>query len=371
MIPVCEPVLTGREAVYVGECLQTNWISSRGRFITEFERQFAAYCGADFGISTTSGTTALHLALAALGVGPGDEVILPAFTMAACAFAVLYTGATPVLVDADPETWNLDVDQVARRITARTKAIMPVHIYGHPVDLDPLIALADAHGIAVVEDAAEAHGAEYRGRRVGGIGRVGCFSFYGNKIITTGEGGMIVTSDPALADLASRLRDQAFDPNRRFLHTHLGYNYRMTNLQAAIGLAQLESIDAFVAARRRNAAEYNARLAGVPGLTRPVERPWAKNVYWMYSILIDPDRFGRTRDDLMADLRAAGIETRAFFYPMHRQPACLERGLFRGEAYPVADRLGDRGLYLPSGSGLTIEQIETVCQAVAAARTAG
>jgi perosamine synthetase len=363
MIPVCEPFLTGKESEYVGDCLKTNWISSAGKYIAEFEKGFAAYCGAKYAIATTSGTTALHLALAALGIGKGDEVIIPTFTMAACAFSVIYTGAKPVLVDSEPETWNMDVTRLERKITPRTKAIMPVHIYGHPCDMDPIMDIARKHRLYVVEDAAEAHGATYKGKMVGGIGDIGCFSFYANKIITTGEGGMIVTSDEKLADRARRLKDQAFSRERRFLHTELGFNYRMTNIQAAIGLAQLENIDRLVEMRRKNASIYNRLLKGVPGITLPVEKKWAKNVYWMYSVVIEKE-FGMSRDDLMAFLRQKGVDTRTFFIPMHVQPAFKNMGLFEAERYPVSDQLAEKGLYLPSGSGLTEEQINTVCEAV-------
>lgn len=363
MIPVCEPLLMGNEIEYVTDCLKTNWISSAGKYIAEFEKGFAGYCGAKYGIATTSGTTALHLALAALGIGGGDEVIIPAFTMGACAFAVIYTGARPVLVDSEPETWNMDVTQIEPKITTRTKAIMPVHIYGHPCDMDPIMDIARKHRLYVVEDAAEAHGATYKGRMAGSMGDVGCFSFYANKIITTGEGGMIVTNDEMVADFAKRLKDQAFSRERRFLHTDIGFNYRMTNVQAAIGLAQLEHIDRFVEMRRKNASLYNKQLKVVPGITLPKEKKWAKNVYWMYSIVIE-DEFGMSRDELMAFLRREGIETRTFFISMHMQPAFKKMGLFEGERYPVSEVLAERGLYLPSGSGLTEEQINTVCEAV-------
>ena len=363
MIPVCEPLLTGRELEYASDCLKTNWISSAGKYIPEFEKRFAEYCGCKYGISTTSGTTALHLALASLGIGPGDEVIMPAFTMAACAFAVIYTGAKPVLVDAERRTWNIDMAQLERRVTERTKAIMPVHIYGHPCHMDPVMEIAKRHSLFVVEDAAEAHGAEYKGIRVGSIGQLGCFSFYANKIITTGEGGMIVTNDAQLAEKARRLKDQAFSPQRRFLHTSIGFNYRMTNVQAAIGLGQMEIIDRFVEMRRKNASLYSAGLKGIPGITLPEQMKWAKNVYWMFGILTD-ERLGVTRDSLMQKLKEKGVDTRTFFIPMHVQPAFLDMGLFKGESYPVATELSERGLYLPSGSGLKSEEIDYICACV-------
>ncbi|MBI4287978.1 MAG: DegT/DnrJ/EryC1/StrS family aminotransferase [Chloroflexi bacterium] len=361
-MPVCEPLLLGQESAYVQDCLRTNWISSRGKYIQEFESKFAAYCGCSYGVTTTNGTTALHLALASIGIGEGDEVVLPTFTMAACVLAILYTGATPVLVDSDPDTWNMDVSQLEARITPHTKAIMPVHIYGHPCDMSPILDVASKHSLWVVEDAAEAHSAEYKGKRVGGIGQLGCFSFYANKIITTGEGGMVVTNDPKIAQRARALKDLAHSPQRRFLHTEIGFNYRMTNLQAAIGLAQLERINELSEMRRRNASRYNSLLAGVPGIRLPVERAWARNVYWMYSVVIK-DAFGASRDDLMARLTQRGIETRPMFIPMHQQPAFLQRGLFTGERYPVAEELSERGLNLPSSSGLG-DAVHAVCSAI-------
>jgi perosamine synthetase len=363
MIPVCEPFIGTKEAEYVADCLRTNWISSKGKYIEQFEQSFSRYCGCKFGISTTSGTTALHLAIASLGIGVGDEVIVPTFTMAATVFAIMYTGAKPVLVDSEAETWNIDVSKIEERITPRTKAILPVHIYGHPCDMDPILDIATRHRLYVIEDAAEAHGAEYKGKRAGGIGDVGCFSFYGNKIITTGEGGMVVTNNPEVADRARALKDLAFSREKRFLHTDIGFNYRMTNIQAAIGLAQFEKIDELVERRRRNAMLYNSILRGVRGIRLPPEKEWAKNVYWMYSIMVD-EGFGMSRDDLMKHLADRGIETRAFFIPMHQQPVFAQMGLFKGESYPVAEELAVKGLYLPSGSGLTREQIERVCTAI-------
>ena len=364
-IPVCEPSLDGNELAYVTDAVRSGWISSGGEYLKRFEEGFAAYVGVGHGIGTTSGTTALHLALAALGVGPGDEVIIPDFTMIASAFAVCYCGAMPVFVDADPETWNMDVAHVAARIGPRTKAIMAVHIYGHPTDMDPLLALAKDRGIPVLEDAAEAHGAEYKGRRCGSIGDLAAFSFYANKAITTGEGGMVVTSDAALADECRSLRNLSFPRTggRVYLHDRIGFNYRMSNLQGALGLAQLERIDTYVAARRAHAARYTDRLAGVAAIQLPVERPWAKNSYWMYGIVLrDGARIGR--DELAGRLAREGIETRPFFQPMHVQPALLRYGAKPTGSYPVADRLAARGLYLPSGSGLVDAAIDRVCERI-------
>lgn len=360
MIPVCEPYLSGNELKYVTDCFKTNWISSQGKYIGEFEQKFAQYCGVKYGVGTTSGTTALHLALVAIGIGKGDEVIVPAFTMAASVFAIIYTGAKPVLVDCEPDTWDMNVTQIEAKVTSKTKAIMPVHIYGHPCDMTPIMEKAERGSLSVVEDAAEAIGAEYKGKKTGGIADVGCFSFYANKIITTGEGGMVVTNKEEIAQRARRLKDQAYSPEKRFLHTDIGFNYRMTNIQAALGLAQLEKIDELVVRRRNNARLYRELLAGVPGIKLPAEKPWAKNVYWMYSILIE-DSSGISRDELQMKLKAVGIDTRAFFFPMHWQPAFNDLGLFQGESYPVSEDISRKGMYLPSGCGLKAEEIKWVC----------
>ena len=364
MIPVCVPLLGEKELENVVDCIKTNWISSKGKYVEEFEAKFAKYCGCKYGITTTSGTTALHLALASLNIKNGDEVIIPASTMIATAFAVIYCGATPVLVDAEPETWNMDVAKIEEKITDKTKAIMPVHIYGHPCDMDPIMKLASEHDLYVVEDAAEAHGAEYKGKKAGGIGDIGCFSFYANKIITCGEGGMVVTNDEEIAEKAKSLRNLCFPKEKRvYLHSEVGYNYRMTNIQAAIGLAQFERIDELVEMRRRNAHLYNGYLKDVVGVTLPVEKEWAKNVYWMYSILVE-DEFGMSRDELMKKLEEKGIETRTFFIPMNEQLVFQERGLFNGESYPVAEELSRKGMYLPSSSGLKEDEIKYICDVI-------
>jgi len=365
-IPVCEPSLDGNELAYVTDAVRSGWISSGGDYLKRFEEGFAAYVGVGHGIGTTNGTTALHLALAALGIGPGDEVIIPDFTMIASAFAVCYCGAMPVFVDADPETWNMDVAQVAERIGPRTKAIMAVHIYGHPTDMDPLLALAKERRIAVLEDAAEAHGAAYKGRRCGSLGALAAFSFYANKAITTGEGGMVVTNDAGLADECRSLRNLAFPRTggRVYRHDRIGFNYRMSNLQGALGLAQLERIDVYVDARRAHAARYNERLAGVAAVQLPAERPWARNSYWMYGVVLRDDApIGR--DELASRLAADGIETRPFFQPMHTQPALVRHGADATGRYPVSDRLAARGLYLPSGSDLSDDEIDRVCDRIA------
>ena len=366
IIPVCEPRLDGNEMKYVTNCIETNWISSAGRYIQDFEEAFAVACDCEYGAACANGTVALHLALATLGIGPGDEVIIPTFTMIATINAVAYTGATPVLVDSEPETWNMDIAQVEAKITPQTKAIIAMHTYGHPVDMDPIMDLARAHDIYVVEDAAEAHGARYKGRRIGGLGDCAAFSFYGNKIITTGEGGMVTTSNPDIARIVWNLRDHAFSEERHFWHKYLGFNYRMTNLQAAVGLAQTEQLDTFVQARRGNAAHYTSLLKKIPGIVTPPEKEWAENVFWMYGILVD-DEFGMTRDDLRRWLAKRGIETRTFFIPMHVQPIYFQT--YKGQRYPVAEMLCKRGMYLPSASSLTRSEIEFVVESIAEART--
>ena len=366
IIPVCEPTLDGNELKYVQQAVETNWISSAGGFIRDFEARFAEECGAKYGIACANGTVALHLALATLGLEPGDEVIIPAFTMIATINAVTYCGATPVLVDNELDFWQMDVEDVARKITPRTKAIIPVHIYGHPVDMDALNELACRHGITVIEDAAEAHGAEYKGRRTGGLGAAAAFSFYGNKILTTGEGGMITTNDQDIARLAWNLRDHAFSSERHFWHKFVGFNYRMTNLQAAVGLAQVERLNELVAARRRNAAHYTSLLRDISGITTPPEAPWAKNVFWMYGIMVERDSFGMNRDQLRSVLADNGIETRTFFIPMHCQPVYWNT--FKGQRFPVAERLCRDGFYLPSSSSLTINEIERVAAAISDAQ---
>jgi perosamine synthetase len=362
-IPVCEPLLSGKELEYVTDCIKTNWISSGGKYIDEFEKGFAKYCGVRHGISVSNGTTSLHLALASLGLGAGDEVIMPAFTIASTAFASVYCGAKPVLVDCERDTWNMDVSKLAKKITKKTKAIMPVHMYGQPCDMDPIIELAEKHDLFVVEDAAEVHGAEYKGRKAGSMGDIGSFSFYSNKIITTGEGGMLLTNDDEIAEKARSLKNLAHSKEKRFLHYDIGFNYRMTNIQAAIGLAQLEKIDDYVKMRRNNAKLYSSLLTEVEGLTLPVERKWAKNVYWMYSLLVE-DGFGISKDKLAERLEKKGVETRNFFIPMNEQPVFKEMGLFKGEKYPVSEEISRRGFYLPSGSGLSEEQITYVCDSI-------
>jgi len=372
MIPVNEPLLGENELKYVNECMQTGWISSSGRFIKDFEEAWASYCGMKYGIAVSNGTTALQVAVACLDLQPGDTVIMPAFTIISCALAVIYGGGTPVLVDCDPVTWCMDVSQVESKITNHTRAIMPVHIYGHPVDMDPLLALAKQHDLIVIEDAAEAHGVSYLSerdstnptwRQCGGLGHLSCFSFYANKLITTGEGGMVLTKDAAFAERARSLRNLGFRSDKRFYHTELGYNYRLTNIQSAIGLAQVERIDDIVAKKRWIGQVYTEQLREIPGLQLPVEQPWAKQVYWMYGIVLD-ETSGMDASGFARRLQELGVDTRPFFFCMHQQPVFRNRGMFEGETYPVAERLANQGLYLPSGIALEEDQIKRVCESV-------
>jgi perosamine synthetase len=365
-IPVCEPLYLGNEEKYTSDAIRSRWISSAGEYIKKFEEQFSSYCEAKHGIATTSGTTALHLALRALGIGEGDEVVIPDFTMISVLFAVLYCRAKPVFVDAEPDTWNIDVRKIEEKITSRTKAIIAVHTYGHPVDVEPLLNLTRKHNLYLVEDAAEAHGAEYKGKKCGSIGHLSCFSFYANKIITTGEGGMVVTSDAELADKCRYYKNLCFPLHgkRDYVHDDLGYNYRMTNVQAALGVAQLENIDKFIERRRDNARSYNELLKDVQGIQTPIEREYAKNVYWMYGIVVHPEKFGGTRNELMQNLKAEGIDTRYFFKPMHNQKVLRKFSIESREDYPVTEWLSQNGLYLPSGSGLKHEDIGYICDKI-------
>lgn len=367
MIPVCEPTLLGNAKKYVQECLDTNWISSNGRFIGLFEKKFADFCNVKYAISCNNGTSALHLALAAFGIGPGDEVIVPDFTMIASVNAIIYTGAKPVFVDADRETWCVDAAKIKEKITSKTKAIIPVHIYGHPCDIDPIKEVSEKKDILMIEDAAEAHGAEYKGKRCGSLGDVAAFSFYGNKIITTGEGGMVVTNDEEIAEKAAEMKNHCFGKGAdRFFHEGIGFNYRMTNIQAAIGLSQMEKAEELIEARRRNAKMYSSLLKN-ENLQLPVEKEWAKNVYWMYGIVMK-EGIKMRREEFMEKLLKKGIETRSFFAPMHKQPCFINGSLPNipvcSGKYPVSGWLGVNGLYLPSSSSLKEEQIRHICESI-------
>jgi perosamine synthetase len=368
-IPVAAPVLNGNEKAYVMDCLDSTWISSSGQYLDRFEAAFAEFCGVKHAVACSNGTTALHLALLALGVGPGDEVIVPTLTFVATANAVAYCGARPVFVDAEPDTWAIDPAAIEARVTARTKGIIAVHLFGHPADMDAIGVIARRRGLFLLEDAAQAHGAEHRGRRAGSLGDVATFSFFGNKIVTTGEGGMVTTDDDGLAGRMRLLRTHGMDPHRRYWHPVIGFNYRMTNVAAAIGLAQLERVDWQLERRQEIAAWYRAALEHTGAVTLQGERAWARHVWWMFSVLVNA---ADDRDLVMEALRRRGIETRPVVHPLHTLPPYREDT--RGQAFPVAEAIASRGINLPTWAGLTREQVGTVVDAllecVAVARTA-
>ena len=365
-IPVCEPLLAGNELKYVTDAVSTGWISSAGKYVTEFERQFAAYCDCKYGVAVCNGTVALHLALVSLGIGEGDEVIVPTFTMIASAFAVCYTGAKPIFVDADPNTWNIDVTKIEEKITPRTKAIMPVHIFGQMCDMDAIQALADKYNLLIVEDAAEAHGATWRGRKAGSCSHVGCFSFFANKNITTGEGGMVVTNDEAIYEKLKYYKNVCFPMSgvRNYLHNDIGFNYRMSNVVAAIGLAQTEKADEYKAMRMHNNELYRRYLADVPGIRFQTILPQAECVSWMNTIVLDPALYGHTKDELIAFLRENNVDSRLLFNGMHRQKSLQDFGCDCSGEYPVCDMLTENGFYLPSASSLTEEMIYAICELI-------
>lgn len=371
MIPVNEPLLMGNELKYVTECITTGWISSAGRFIDEFEARWASYCGMKHGIAVSNGTVALELAVEVNQFPPGSEIILPSFTIISCALAIVKCGLKPVLVDCDPATWCMNPEQIVARVNERTVAVMPVHIYGHPVDMDRVREIARQRGLVIVEDAAEAHGAEVlldrqgpnaHWQRCGSLGDLSIFSFFANKIISTGEGGMVLTNSDTLAERCRSSRNLCFLPRQRFLHEELGHNFRLTNLQAALGLAQLEQIDAIIARKQDMAARYRRGLQGLQ-LELPVEESWARNVYWMYGVVL-PEAVPLDAREFATRLRAMGIDTRPFFLGMHEQPVFQRMGLFLNERYPLTERISRRGLYLPSGQAISDGQIDEVCLAV-------
>lgn len=363
-IPVCEPMLAGNELKYVTEAVSTGWISSSGKYVTEFENQFAEYCGCKYGIAVCNGTIALHLALIGLGIGKGDEVIVPTFTMIASAFAVCYTGAKPVFVDADKDTWNIDVKKIEEKITSKTKAIMPVHIFGKMCDMDAIHALAKKYNLYVLEDAAEAHGASYHGVKAGASSDIAAFSFFANKNITTGEGGMVVTNNKEFYDRARYFKNVCFplDGPRNYQHEDIGYNYRMSNVVAAIGLAQVEKADDYKEMRIRNHQLYKKYLSDVPGILFQSEPDKdCVDVCWMNTIVLDPAKYGHHKDELIAHLKENEIDTRLLFTGMHKQKAMMDYGCDCSGEYPVCEWLTENGFYLPSSSSLTEEQIKFIC----------
>jgi perosamine synthetase len=363
-IPVNEPLLNGNEEKYLVECIRTGWISSEGPYVAQFEKQFAARMGRKYGVAVSNGSAALDASVAALGLGPGDEVIMPTFTIISCAAAVARAGAVVVVVDCDPVTWNMDVTQIEARITPRTRAIMAVHIFGLPVDMDPVLEIASKYGLQLIEDAAEMHGQTYKGMPCGSFGNISTFSFYPNKHITTGEGGMILTDDPILADKCRSLRNLCFKPEKRFVHDELGWNLRMTNMQAALGVAQLERLDEFVQRKREMGRRYSDLLSGIPGIQLPLAHTtYADNIYWVYGIVLDDDVPFEAKA-AMGRLGGLGIGTRPFFWPMHEQPVFHKMGLFSNESYSAAERLARRGFYIPSGMALTDEQMKRTAAAV-------
>lgn len=363
-IPVNEPDLSGNERRYLVECIDSGWISSEGPFVRRFEEAFAERVGRRHAIAVSSGSGALDAAVAALRLGPGDEVIVPTFTIISCAASVVRSGARPVLVDCDPRTWCMDVSRIADCITPRTKAIMAVHIYGLPVDMAPLKALAEEYGLWIIEDAAEAHGLSCEGQPCGSFGDISIFSFYSNKHVTTGEGGMLLTNDDDLAERCRSMRNLCFIPGRRFFHEELGWNLRMSNLQAAVGVAQLERLDEFLERKRRMGKRYREGLVSLPGLTLPAEKTvYAENDYWVFGVVIDDD-FPLDAEEAMARLADEGVGARPFFWPIHEQQVFLDMGLFADDHHPVAERIARRGFYLPSGLALTATQIDRTVAAM-------
>ena len=365
IIPVCEPSLLGNELTYVTEAVSSGWISSSGKYVSAFEETFSSYCECKYGVAVCNGTVALHLALAALDIGKGDEVIIPTFTMVASAFAVCYTGAIPVFVDADPLTWNMDVSKIEEKITHRTKAIMPVHIFGQICHMEVIEELAKRYNLYIIEDAAEAHGAEYKGKKAGSLSNIATFSFFANKNITTGEGGMLVTSNEELFNKARYYKNVCFplDGNRNYTHGNIGFNYRMSNVLAAIGLAQVEKADEYKKMRITNNQRYRNYLSEIPGIRFQQIEKDTVSACWMNGIIVDP-AYGKTKSQLMSYLEENGVETRLFFNGMHHQPSLISYGCDCKQKYPVSDYLTDNGFYLPSGSSLDNKTIQFICNLI-------
>jgi perosamine synthetase len=359
-VPVNEPLLNGNEKKYLIECIDSGWISSEGPFVEKFEEQFAKRVDRTYAIAVTNGTAAIDVAIEALRLEPGDEVILPAFTIISCITHIVRSGLKPVLVDSDPDTWNMNISEVEAKITNRTRAILMVHIYGLPVDVDKILSIADKHKLYVIEDAAEMHGQLYKGKPCGSFGDISTFSFYPNKHLTTGEGGMLVTNSAELAERCRSLRNLCFQPEKRFVHERLGWNLRMTNMQAALGCAQLERLDEFVAIKREMGRFYTNALADITCVDKPKPKTdYADNIYWVFGIVLR-DQTQMKSADAMRMLGSAGIGTRPFFCPMHMQPILQKMGYFMNETYPVAENLYENGFYLPSGLALTLDQMNKV-----------
>ena len=357
-IPVMTPLLNGNELAYVTECVKTGWISSQGAFVKKFEKNFGEYTQCQHALAVSNGTVAIHLALEALGIGPGDEVIVPDITFAASINAVIYCGATPVIADVDPETWTLSANEIEPLISEKTKAIMPVHLYGHPCDMDPIMELARQNELLVIEDCAEALGTLYKGKHVGTFGDAGTFSFFGNKTITTGEGGMVLFRNETILNHATVLRDHGMSKNKRYWHEFIGFNYRLTNLQAAIGVAQMERLNEFVSAKRRIAGIYNNGLKKLKGITIPPNKDWAFNGYWLYTFLVD-ENFGVSRDELIEKMMKNGVETRPLFFPLHIMPP-YQQYVKSDQKFPVSDRLSKLGISLPSSVNIEASEQENI-----------
>ena len=356
-ISIANPVFNGNEKKYLNECIDTGWVSANGRFIEEFEKKFAEFCGVKYAIACSNGTVSLHLIMLGLGIGPGDEVIMPTLTYIATANVVRYCGATPIFVDSLEDTFNMDPSKIEEKITEHTKAIMPVHLYGLACDMDPIMEIANKYGIPVIEDAAEAHGAEYKGRKVGSFGLASSFSFFGNKIITSGEGGMVTTDDEKLYKKMKLLKGQAVSPEKKYWHIAVGYNYRMTNMQAAIGLGQLENISWHMEQRKRIADLYEKFLGNYKDyLVLQVEPDNCKHVYWMSNVILQ-DKVKKERDQVMKEMEACNIEMRPLFYPMHIMPPYYDESVH----CPVAEKISSRGISLPSHALLTEEDVKYVC----------
>ncbi|AZO94020.1 DegT/DnrJ/EryC1/StrS family aminotransferase [Halocella sp. SP3-1] len=361
-IPVASPALGGNELEYVKRCVKTNWISSQGQFVNQFEEEFSSYIGTQFGVATSNGTTALHLALEALGIKENDEVIVPDLTFVATINAVLYTGATPVLVDIDKDSWNIDYKKIESKINRKTKAIIPVHLYGQPCNMEKIMEIANKYNLYVIEDCAEAHGAEYKGKKVGSFGDISCFSFFGNKIITTGEGGMCLTNNQELKEKMRIIRDHGMDPQKRYWHKKIGYNYRMTNLQAAIGVAQLERIEEILGKRETIVKIYDSYLKGVKGITLQKNFKDRKRVCWIYTILIEENKYGINRDELRDNLRKNNIETRPLFYPLHEMDIyikyCINNDL------RLSSKISEKGISLPTLLNMDDDTIRRICELI-------
>lgn len=363
MIAVNEPLLDGNEKKYLIECIDSGWISSEGPFVKKFEEEFSKLVERKYGIAVSSGTAAIDIAVTSLGIGKDDEVIIPTFTIISCINQIIRAGAKPVFIDCDPLTWNMDTSQIEKKITNKTKAIMVVHIFGLPVDIDPILEIAQKYNIRIIEDAAQMHGQKYKGKPCGSFGDISCFSFYPNKHITTGEGGMIVTDNEYLSERCKSLRNLCLKPEKRFFHEELGWNYRMTNIQAALGLAQLERLEEFVSRKREIGKLYTRFLSDLDNYIQiPIEyTEYAKNIYWVYGIVLKKSvKFNA--EIAMKKLSKTGIGTRPFFYPLHLQPVFKKMGLFGGESYPIAENIAERGFYLPSGLALTDSQIKEVAE---------